>query len=53
MIDREAIKKEYLDYVNNYVSYETWGEHRGLSEVEAARLINAYRDIFNAAHPDE
>jgi hypothetical protein len=52
MKTREAIIADYLDYVNNYLSAALWGEHRGLSEVEAMRLLAVYGDIFNDRHPD-
>lgn len=50
MITRDELNTDYLDYVNNYLSAATWGEHRGLSEVEALRLLAVYGDVFHARH---
>lgn len=50
---REQITAAYLDYVNNYISVETWAEHRGLTLKEGEALLSILRSIAYAEHPDK
>jgi hypothetical protein len=52
MYTREFLKNEYLDFLNNYLSPEVFGEHRGLTEDQAHQLIKLGRDVFESKHPD-
>jgi hypothetical protein len=49
---REILKAEYLDWVNNYLTPEVFGEHRGLTEDQAHQLIKLGRAVFESKHPD-
>ena len=51
-ITRESLIADYLDYVNNYLSPITWGEHRGLSESEAVAMLKLLNTIWLAPHPE-
>jgi hypothetical protein len=53
MITREELKKEYLDWVNNYLTPEKFSEHRGLTLEEGLKLIELSRSTFENNHPDE
>lgn len=52
MNTREFLIREYLDWVNNYLSPSVFGEHRGLTEDQAHQLIKLGRDVFESRHPD-
>ena len=52
MSTREFLISEYLDWVNNYLTPEVFGEHRGLSEDQAHQLIKLGRAVFESKHPD-
>ena len=49
---REFLIKEYLDWINNYLSPEVFGEHRGLTEDQSHQLIKLCRSVFQSQHPD-
>jgi len=51
MYIREFLKNEYLDFVNNYLSPEKFGEHRGLTEDQAHQLIKLGRSVFEIKTP--
>lgn len=42
----------YLDYWNNYLTYERYAECNGLHLAEAKSLINLVREVYNAHHPE-
>jgi hypothetical protein len=49
---REILIKAYLDYINNYLSVDTWAEHNGLSVEQGTVFIGLARDVYNSQHPD-
>lgn len=49
---RQKLIDAYLDYVNNYVSVETWAEHNGLSIAQGYELIRLARQVANDPHSD-
>ena len=52
MITREALRAEYLDWVNNYLTPEKFAEHRGLTEEEGQALIALSQSAFENNHPE-
>jgi hypothetical protein len=40
---REQMKAYYLDYFNNYISYETWGLNHNLSKEDAETVLSLGR----------
>jgi hypothetical protein len=42
----------YLDYWNNYLTYERYAECNGLHLSEAQTLINLAREVYIANHPE-
>lgn len=51
-MQREQLKNVYLDWVNNYVSIDTFSDHYGLHKHEAETLIELARCIYNNPHPE-
>lgn len=49
---REKLTAIYLDWVNNYLTLETFAEHNGLHLDEAAALIHLAKTIFENPHPE-
>jgi len=49
---RDKLLNIYLDYLNNYLSYERYAECNGLYISEAKTLITLAREVYNTAHPD-
>lgn len=49
---RDQLTAAYLDYLNNYLSAETWAEHRGLTLKEGEALLALLCSIAYAEHPD-
>lgn len=49
---RDILIKTYLDWVNNYVSVDTFAEHNGITKEQAYSLIALSRDVFRSSHPD-
>ena len=43
--NRDYWEKVYLDYVNNFLSVERFAEHWNLSEYQAYKLINRFRNV--------
>lgn len=52
MITREKLTADYLDFVNNYLTVETFAEHRGLTPEEAKMLLAVSQSCFNNKHPE-
>jgi hypothetical protein len=52
MITREKLREEYIEFLNNYLSPERFGEHRGLSEEESNLLISLCKSAFENPHPE-
>ena len=38
-------EKVYLDYVNNFLSVERFAEHWNISDYQAYKLINRFRNV--------
>jgi len=49
---RKILVDMYIDWVNNFVSIDTFAEHHGLHKNEAIRLITLAREVFQTEHPD-
>ena len=49
---RDTLIAVYLDYLNNYLTIETYADHNGLTETQATALIDLARLVFNSPHPD-
>jgi hypothetical protein len=43
--NRDYWEKVYLDYVNNFLSVERFGESYNLSEYQVYKLINRFRNV--------
>lgn len=52
MLTREKLTADYLDFVNNYLTVETFAEHRGLTPEEAKMLLAVSQSCFNNKHPE-
>ena len=52
MITREKLAEEYLDRINNYLTDEKWGEHRGLRPEEARAFLTVCKTCFEVCHPE-
>ena len=52
MLTREQLSKDYLDWVNNYLTIEKFAEHRGLRVSEAVILIKLAQSCFELNHPE-
>jgi hypothetical protein len=50
---REILIALYLEYLNDYVTIDTFAEHHGLRREEAVALVNVARDVFQKCHPEE
>ena len=50
IIDKEAKKEMFLDWFNNFLSYERFAEHYEIkSYYTATKIINEGREYFNLA----
>jgi hypothetical protein len=49
---RNVLIDIYLDYWNNYLTFERYAECNGLHVSEAEILINLAREVYNANHPE-
>jgi hypothetical protein len=49
---REVLIDVYLDWRNNYLTYEKYAEHNGLTVNEADRLIQLGREAWQHKHPE-
>lgn len=49
---REKLAEIYLDWVNNYLTLETFADHYGLHLDEAAALVHLAKTIHETPHPD-
>jgi hypothetical protein len=52
LIMRNQLIEIYLDYWNNYLTYERYAECNGLHIQEAQTLINLAREVYIANHPE-
>ena len=43
--NRDYWEKVYLDYVNNFLSVETFGEYYNLSDYQVYKLINRFKNV--------
>ena len=51
-MNRETLKNLYLIWVNDYVSINTFAEHRGLTDTEAMILLRLAKSCFENPHPE-
>ena len=49
---RGLLAQLYIDWHNNYLSAEKFGEHNGLSKEHAEALVSLAREVYNSKHPD-
>jgi hypothetical protein len=49
---RNVLIDIYLDYWNNYLTFERYAECNGLHVSEVEILINLAREVYNANHPE-
>lgn len=49
---RTTLINIYLDWRNNYLTYEKYAEHNGLTIMEAVKLINLGREAFQHNHQE-
>jgi len=52
MINRETLAALYLEWVNDYVSLQTFAEHKGLTQHEALILLEVSKSCFENLHPE-
>ena len=52
MITRDQLSKDYLEYVNNYLTIGKFAEHRGLTVLEAQAFILLAKSCFENNHPE-
>ncbi len=45
LLANEALRRLYLDYVNDYLTVEVFAEHHGLSVPDASLVIEAGRRL--------
>lgn len=49
---RTALENVYLDWLNNYVSVDTYAEHNQLTYKQAFDLITLAHEVFHCDPPD-
>jgi hypothetical protein len=49
---RNTLIDIYLDFWNNYLTYERYAECNGLRTDEAEKLISLARNVYNSFHPE-
>lgn len=49
---REYLASVWLDYINNYLTLETFAEHQGLTEDEAFTLVMLAKQCHEIPHPE-
>jgi hypothetical protein len=52
MINRETLAALYLEWVNDYVSLQTFAEHKGLTQHEALILLEVSKYCLENQHPE-
>lgn len=50
---RDVLIKTYLDFLNNYVSFEKYAEHNGLHYDQAWDLIQVAKRVYESKHPEK
>lgn len=50
---RERLACVYMDWKNNFLTITGFAEHYGLTDEEAADLINLARRCFENPHPEK
>jgi hypothetical protein len=50
---RNTLISIYLDWRNNYLTYEKFAEHNEITEAEAVALIGLARSVFDSKNPNE
>lgn len=49
---RENLIAMYLDWWNDYISYEVYAEHNGLTVEQAKALLKVAKEVHRSPHPD-
>jgi hypothetical protein len=52
MINRDTLAALYLEWVNDYVSLQTFAAHKGLTLNEALLLLEVAKSCFENIHPE-
>ena len=52
MSARQYLTDIYLSWINDFLSVTAFAEYHGITDAQAAELINLARDIFNTDHPE-
>ncbi len=50
---RDKLIEAYLDFFNNYLSYEKYAEHNGLTGSQAVELLSLAKAVYKSQHPDQ
>lgn len=50
---RNTLIEIYLDWRNNYLTYEKFAEHNEITETEAIALIGLARSVFDSKNPNQ
>lgn len=50
---RDFLINEYLDWRNNYLTYEKFAEHREITKEQGEALIKLAKAIFNSPNPNQ
>lgn len=53
MNTRDFLISEYLDWRNNYLTYDKYAEHREITTEQGKALIELARAIFNSPNPNQ
>lgn len=51
-MNRETLAAVFLDWKNNFLTIAGFAEHHGLTDEEAADLLDLARRCFQNPHPD-
>ena len=49
---RTVLNEYYLDWRNNYLSFEKFAEHNGITERQAISLLAWMKEIYETPHPE-
>jgi hypothetical protein len=50
---RTYLQQVALDWQNNYLSAEVFGQHNGLTFSQARVLLSLANEVYNSTHPEE
>ena len=49
---RTKLIEAYIDYVNNYLTPELWGEHNGLNTEQSVAFLQLAKAVYDTQHPE-